>query len=1375
MATVSIVAGGEVTGGPTNTNGNDFTLTAGRIVINPGNDIQIGDGNIILTATGIGENLDDGDIIIGANLSSATGDIRLTADDDIVFQSAGKIESTALVRLTANNGESNTNRGIFELDNQTEPGTADEDVEIMAGDLVLVVNGENGFIGQGQNPDNDIAVDNTNFIEIDVTSSLSVEALGSGSLNLADINNLSLSSATEVVGGIQGGLRGGSSNVRISAGGEFNTGTIETSGDVMITTTGDIGLGRIETLGTVILIASGDINDEFEDDEDIDVLGGEIQLTAGEGIGNVARLELESDVDSLGEFSVENSQGEINLLLLTNSGKSSNISISNGSGDILLEQKGDETLTVVSASTTNGDITISNNGDQISDVLDIGDISTNGTGNINLKSLIRGNIEINGNVTAESSIITVEAADNTLLNSNNGISSIGGTVNITSQNGSIQSTRDQDSIPEIVADTIELTTQNGAIGTDSNHLETRTSGSTITAVSLETIFIDNFTNQNTTINLKTSGEDASINFTQNAIEGTAIAGNVTVENATSDNGNIVLKTNDSADLIVNTISASNGAVNLEIDGSISDRNDPLDNITTNSLTIAEANGIGTAENKINTNISTLTLRNIRGDTFIENSDGLSIAKADSSISGSLEILSQGPLSVDGEVVTVGTNGSISLEAQGENGNITINSDVEANGSIEIIAAGAVETADLAQIRTSLEGGSIRILSQGSLSVDGQILAEGINGSINLETQGENENIRIRSLVEATRSIELKSRGDIENSETGQIQTSMANGFIRIEATNLIQNGTIVNALELGNLDEVVLNVSGAITDTTGKDTKITSSKLIIEDAVDIGMVNDLEDENDGWLNIKVEKLEIGPSVRGVVFLLEENDIEITSAEISQISENELGNLILYTERENSGTISVGAIEVGQGAVTLNASGSVVDATNEDAVDISAKTIRLTSVQGIGNDGKRLELDSEIFSGETTGTGSAIIDVRSESSLGTTVMSLQTAGEEASIVFTQIGEGELSLENISSSGGAEIQVTATANILVDSVISAGETGSITIDSGNSIEELSLDPGADLAASEIVLTAVNGIGKLDPLETSTGTIEASASGLIGADINFNNLGTDEVTLKNINTENGSIAITTDGPVLVQNLQAVSGGNNASNSVSITTTEGDIRLGDEMNPEQASVHADSEVSLKVAGNIVDLNTNGGTSIIAGGDISLDSTGEIGETSNQLGVNSGGSLSLRFSGSSLQGSIWANLRGLAGGSLSGDDVEFVGNTKEPPGLIFWNGNILGGGNENLRQFTRAETFYNEVRNLTPTQAVLVPAFFRHVSVSMNELWKIPTIEHINVGGGFIFGLPREMDLPSSSNVLRTQDNSYRWDTLPKKKKGKDLSFRPH
>ena len=1164
------------------------------------------------------------------------------------------------VRITANSDSSPNASGIFELDDGTTLGTPTLESKITTPSLLsLTVLGENaaGFIGHGINNPGVEATPICELFEVNNTGALSVDAAGSGSVCIANLNEVPDSNLDDLTT-----VLAGSGDVQLVSQSEILVDTILTTGSIDLRAVSNISVGRISAGGPVTIVSrEGRIDDSdtraTETETEIDIQGSTIQLSANQGVGGgAARLELQSDTGSNGEITISNNQGAIGVWNQATPGRPVIASLSNNLGDVEFSQIGNESLTISSASTVGGKIAIDNEGDLV----------------------VGGRLEALGNR------IELTSTKGILITSGGLINATGGTAQLTANQGGIVSTLEDD-IPDIIADTIDLNAFNSEINQDRIQVDTSVTGLQIEVSTDLPVTINNFSSSDTILSADIKGDDNDLNFTHAPPNQSSTAiGSLAIQQVKTENGDIFISTENNdpdtslANVTIASLEAPNRKVTLSIDGSAVDAINVADNLVAGNLAFDKANQIGEIDNFLSVSVGNLELQNINGNTFLEEANSLMVLEANNSIMGSIEISSLGDLTIARNISVAGPESKVVLTSQG-----------------------AV-----------------------------------LNNSV-IATQGRGSSISI-------------------------------NG------AGIAQNGSIITPIDTDS--SVTLNSTGPITDSTDSSSLVRTYALTIEEAINVGQAADssFSTFDDGWMDIDVNTLTVNETVLGDVFFVEQNSIKLDSIKNVRISEDTTNSFAIHTIDSNDGNIDVGLVQLSNGKISINSSGAINDASSDLLLDLIAISMDLDAVGGIGNSGS-LEVDAPTLSVDSSGINQSSINLQNSTTEDTTVSSLTTQGQGSSIFYDQIGAENVSFDRVSTADGLlSLNTSGGGGLSFDRVTANGNT--IQLTSSNFISEIDPDPEADLEAQNVVLSAINGIGLSNAIEIASNMINAETTGSTGADINLNTIGTSPVTLNQINTFTGSVTVESEGDVVIEQISALDSGQvtgPANNESTVTiTASGDINIGDDADLQKVSILSDSKVNLTAGGSIFDRNNTNVVNIQSGSSIALNVVGKIGEAINPLDIDVTENIDLVFSGGGTRNPIWAQLTTPVNSGSNGSDIQFSGSGNEPPGLIVFNGTVVGGENEDIRKFDRAQRFSNEARILTLESPVLASAFFRHVSVEMSHLWKIPGIEHINRGGGFIFGLPSDLNLPTRFNIQDAQDKNYQWKSKFKRKEGKDLSY---
>ena len=326
-----------------------------------------------------------------------------------------------------------------------------------------------------------------------------------------------------------------------------------------------------------------------------------------------------------------------------------------------------------------------------------------------------------------------------------------------------------------------------------------------------------------------------------------------------------------------------------------------------------------------------------------------------------------------------------------------------------------------------------------------------------------------------------------------------------------------------------------------------------------------------------------------------------------------GDVILTTTV--AGNVLVGSV-TGQGAggsVTINSFGAIEESGGYVGADITAVTIDLNAVTGIGASAT-LEITGTTISADTTDGN---IDIDSLATVAVTVASLSTG--TGSITFDQTGAQTLEVTSAQTTLGDITITNAGASLQADWIEAGGDPADgyditlTTTGSGNIIT------GILIASNDIVnitaagaITDDNGDGVINVYAT---TLNASAGGAINLDTNVAGITAttsvagaitlrefDAVTLTNVIAFDGPITVTAGGAVTALNV--VSTNDAEANDISITgtsiavgtvnagATAGDVTL----TATTGAITDNNGATNNVTAQVVDLNA--ATGIGAAGD---------------------------------------------------------------------------------------------------------------------------------------------------------------------------------
>jgi hypothetical protein len=287
---------------------------------------------------------------------------------------------------------------------------------------------------------------------------------------------------------------------------------------------------------------------------------------------------------------------------------------------------------------------------------------------------------------------------------------------------------------------------------------------------------------------------------------------------------------------------------------------------------------------------------------------------------------------------------------------------------------------------------------------------------------------------------------------------------------------------------------------------------------------------------------------------------------------------------------------------------------DTVVDVTAGTAILSATTGIGSV-NALETMVDVLDASVTGTGNMVI-VETD---GVTLRDVDTAN--GSINITSGGDTVVTdVESVTDSEANDIWLTATrGDITVQRVTAGGVNADVTMTAANgSILDAAPDTAADRVIGDVVtLVAGNGIGAGDgngPVQTQAVSLNmhVTTDGSMFVDE------ADAVTLRDVDTQDGSIRITTGGNTTVLDVASLI--DSVDNDISIIASNGSINV--------STVNAQSKGGVDIEatnGAVVD-DSNDGT-VITGNDVAITANTGIGAEGNEIDTTAG-SLDLSVTG---------------------------------------------------------------------------------------------------------------------------------------------------
>ena len=402
-----------------------------------------------------------------------------------------------------------------------------------------------------------------------------------------------------------------------------------------------------------------------------------------------------------------------------------------------------------------------------------------------------------------------------------------------------------------------------------------------------------------------------------------------------------------------------------------------------------------------------------------------------------------------------------------------------------------------------------------------------------------------------------------------------------------------------------------------------------------------------------------------------------------------GDVTLTTFATGGGQVLVDQIEAYLDTVNVNADGAIeedtaTNPTDDDIADIAGATLNLVSTTGGIGALDAIEVDGTFQINATSGGAAA------------DAINLHDTIDDMPIGLINAGLGDVVL-------------------LADDIEGGSDTASI-IDSTPDTLDL------EIISNDANLTANNNIG-IGRMGQDT-----------DLDVNVN-------TLTAVTTEFGNMNIDEQDSLTVDWAKAADGNISirAGLDLALSTVAGDDTI--TVGVITANTSEDNTIRLRAQDSIHDESAwDGNVDIYSGGDTMLSVVdGVIGSGTSALEVVVGGELGLQaLNPAERTEEFWAALTGTAGGSTTPDHVHYLGETSTPPGMIYWNGDVIGGPEHSLKDYLRSERFYVENTVLSDLDTIFWnDVFFPGSMIEYDKYWDMPYIEFISPGEGVIQGLP--------------------------------------
>ncbi|MDP2156821.1 MAG: hypothetical protein Q8K68_03825, partial [Nitrospirota bacterium] len=582
-------------------------------------------------------------------------------------------------------------------------------------------------------------------------------------------------------------------------------------------------------------------------------------------------------------------------------------------------------------------------------------------------------------------------------------------------------------------------------------------------------------------------------------------------------------------------------------------------------------------------------------------------------------------------ITYTATGNVALATMQTTGNVTVN----AGGAITDVNAGSTNiTANTATLSAVLGIGSVNALETSISNL--QASNTGATGNIEISNTGN-------LTVTGTGINNSAAGGIVALTNAGNIDIlsniTSNNGAITINATGagyvndasgvaILSNGSDIAITAGGNIGvsdvnagagNVTLTSGGAIYDTDAADNlDVTGFNLVMSAVNGIGSGNTME--------TSVNTLQATNTLTGGIQIYNNQALTITGTGVVNNGSSGGNPILIMAEQDINVNAPItnnaanGNIELTSlnddiwvnAAITNNATGGSIALTADDDIGMTAN---ITSMNGSIN--LTAETDITQATATTIDSNGGTITIIADSNSG-------GAGD-----FRQDGTAAI----FSDGGDITIQsgVIGGGDPIYLGLVNAG-TGNVNV---RTFDGQILDNNGaamNIVGNVMTLTATSGIGTaLECIETTVNTINAT-------------------------TTTGGIYLCQTGACLLENVVAGAG------DVNITNTGGDM-LVNYVEATTGAVNLDAQ-----GGSILDSSDGAGMDVVAGADSTLMASGVIGTYNDPLEVDITGSLGVSADGA--RNAVSVNIDGIV------DPSDTLDILNSPPGLVIFNGHIIGGGN---------------------------------------------------------------------------------------------------
>ena len=487
-----------------------------------------------------------------------------------------------------------------------------------------------------------------------------------------------------------------------------------------------------------------------------------------------------------------------------------------------------------------------------------------------------------------------------------------------------------------------------------------------------------------------------------------------------------------------------------------------------------SSSIGSSGSALGLAVSTLNATAGTGGVYLTQAGSLSLASVQSG--GDLVVTaSTGDLTIGS--LSYGSGFALSLTAAGGsilNGNPTGTTISGGTGSVTLSAANGIGTSLLPLSLTATGTVNLTDTGTGSIYVSS---TGGLNGGLTVATNNGSANLTLggsSTLTSLTSSTDAVGDDLNVTLTSGTLTVGSITAGINFDAVRLTAlAGSILgaNGSNATSADAVYLIAGGSI-GSSGTPLNLTTPQVFATTTNTVGSNNVVQLAATGT-TVLADLQSAGAA------------ITVTDAgELFAALVNSSGGTINLSTTGAGANLIAGSISAGNGGVTLNSAGSLLDDGLTSTL-VSGGALNLTAATAIGTSSQSIETAATTLTASETGmTGPAGIFIADSNANGVTLSSIVAA--DGAIGITTAGPTIATTVTASTDAvGDNVSITAAAGNLTIGTITAGTTnGAVTLAATTGSILSSGTVSTNVTAHDATLSAANGIGTLTNFLTGGG---------------------------------------------------------------------------------------------------------------------------------------------------------------------------------------------------------------------------------------------------------------------------------------------------